>query len=386
MAFPKVFVSSTCYDLSQVRANLKSFIEERGYIPVLSEYDTFPVNPSAKTVQNCTKAVEDEADIFILIVGGRYGSQDNTGLSITNIEYLKAHIKGIPIYAFVSKDILSLLPAWKANPEGDFSFKVDDTKLFDFVERVRNEDSVWVFPFEVAQDIIQTLQNQLAHLFYDCLKLRQKMAIDENPVYSKLAGNSLRIALEKPLGWEYKLFSELLSTGMRSLGDLQRDLKYQICVQKTMSFSSFGELLKWMGSQYPFLRRHVSNFGVLINTSFKEAVGEPGCPGDVEKIYYVVERLLTVYRTSLEWTLQVRLMDVPDEYKTATTHLSSFCESIIQQIEKLGVELPKWLNEALEWNAKKEGPYVRNIDLAITLPNADEFLNELKRLRDAYEP
>ena len=37
MAVPRVFVSSTCYDLKYIRENLKYFIRSLGYEPVLSE-------------------------------------------------------------------------------------------------------------------------------------------------------------------------------------------------------------------------------------------------------------------------------------------------------------------------------------------------------------
>lgn len=38
---PTVFVSSTCFDLSQVRHDMKQFIETIGYEPLLSEFDSF---------------------------------------------------------------------------------------------------------------------------------------------------------------------------------------------------------------------------------------------------------------------------------------------------------------------------------------------------------
>ena len=37
MSAPKVFVSSTCYDLKQVRQDIESFILSYGYTPILSE-------------------------------------------------------------------------------------------------------------------------------------------------------------------------------------------------------------------------------------------------------------------------------------------------------------------------------------------------------------
>ena len=83
---PTVFVSSTCYDLNQVRADLKQFLEGLGLGPLLSESPAFPINPESQTVENCLNAVKGRADIFVLIVGARYGSIDVSGKSITNLE------------------------------------------------------------------------------------------------------------------------------------------------------------------------------------------------------------------------------------------------------------------------------------------------------------
>ena len=37
MAIPRVFISSTCYDLKYIRENLRFFIKTIGYDPILSE-------------------------------------------------------------------------------------------------------------------------------------------------------------------------------------------------------------------------------------------------------------------------------------------------------------------------------------------------------------
>ena len=64
MRKPRVFVSSTFYDLKQVRADMKRFLEELGLEPLLSEYNSFPVNPDVGTVDNCLAVVKDNAEIF----------------------------------------------------------------------------------------------------------------------------------------------------------------------------------------------------------------------------------------------------------------------------------------------------------------------------------
>ena len=90
MRRPSIFISSTCYDLKQLRADLHSYVEQAGFEPVLSEYPTFPVDPDETAIENCRKMVESRADIFVLVVGGRYGSLTEQGKSVTNLEYLSA--------------------------------------------------------------------------------------------------------------------------------------------------------------------------------------------------------------------------------------------------------------------------------------------------------
>ena len=165
---PTIFISSTCYDLSQVRTDLKLFIDgQLGFESLLSETSSFPLAPDLNAVDNCLRAVRERADIFILIIGGRYGSVLDDGKSITNLEYLQAKSKGIPVYVFIDKRIINILPVWRNNQNADFSSVVDSPKLFDFVELLRDKENVWIHGFETAQDIITIFKKQAGYLFYD---------------------------------------------------------------------------------------------------------------------------------------------------------------------------------------------------------------------------
>lgn len=112
-----IFVSSTCYDLSQIRKDLREFITGLGHNPILSEQNDFPIDPQLDKCENCINAVKVFADIFVLIIGNKYGSLGETGKSITNTEYLTAVQKGIPIYTFSLKQMTTILPLWERNPE-----------------------------------------------------------------------------------------------------------------------------------------------------------------------------------------------------------------------------------------------------------------------------
>jgi hypothetical protein len=103
---PIIMISSTFYDLKQVRNELHQFIEGMGYESLLSENSTFPIDTDLSTLENCKKKVEVYADILILIIGGRYGYIDKkSGKSITNLEYIEARNKEIPIYVFIEKNV-----------------------------------------------------------------------------------------------------------------------------------------------------------------------------------------------------------------------------------------------------------------------------------------
>jgi len=121
----KIFLSSTCYDLKQIRSDLMDFLLNMGFTPILSEYSNFPIDPDKNTIDNCIDNVKNNTDIFVLIIGNRYGSQIAEEKSITNTEYLYAKSLGIPTYIFIDKAVLTIITVWEKNKNGDFSNVVD---------------------------------------------------------------------------------------------------------------------------------------------------------------------------------------------------------------------------------------------------------------------
>lgn len=243
-----MFVSSTCYDLKQARLDIKVFLEELGLEPMLSEHDSFPVDPDLGPVDNCLSVVKDNADVFVLIVGARFGSAPQDGKSVTNLEYLTARAKRIPTYVFVSTPILNIPPVWKTNKGGDFANVVDSPKLFEFVAEIKESGTNWVFPFDAVQDICRTLRLQLAYLFMDALGLRKRIAGSEgvSQKLEQLHGTVLRLAIERPPLWEHLLFSAALQEELNALGDLKRDWQFGIAVGPAHRVSIHEFVSRWI--------------------------------------------------------------------------------------------------------------------------------------------
>src|SRR2546426_7800651 len=72
MTQTKIFVSSTFFDLAQVRGDIRVTINSVGHEALLSEYPLFPTLPTFDTIENCRQAVRS-SDIFVLIVAGGEG-------------------------------------------------------------------------------------------------------------------------------------------------------------------------------------------------------------------------------------------------------------------------------------------------------------------------
>ena len=93
----QVFVSSTYADLKDERSKVIQTIMELDCIPAGMEI--FPAIDEEQF--EFIKKVIDDCDYYILIIGGRYGTLSEDGISYTEKEYNYAIQKGIKVIAFV---------------------------------------------------------------------------------------------------------------------------------------------------------------------------------------------------------------------------------------------------------------------------------------------
>ncbi|WP_424688577.1 MAG: DUF4062 domain-containing protein [Halarcobacter ebronensis] len=177
MAIPRVFVSSTCYDLKHIRENLKFFIKSIGYEPVLSDEGDVFYSPYNHTHESCLKEVES-CQLFILVIGGRYGGKyKDSDKSITNSEYKEAVKQNIPIFTLVERGVYSDHHLYgknkKDNPDiyKNITYpNIDDIKIFDFIDEVRRTTkNNAIHPFQNFSDMESYIKKQWAGMMYDFL-------------------------------------------------------------------------------------------------------------------------------------------------------------------------------------------------------------------------
>lgn len=177
MAKPRIFISSTYYDLRNIRSDLERYIKERNYDPILNERGTIPYSHLARLEEYCYKEI-DNCDILISIVGGRFGStaHESGGYSISQKELKIAFDKGKQVYIFIEKSVLHEYKTYEQNKDNEELIKmmkfsaVNDIGIYRFLDEVfalpTNNQYTW---FETSSDIINYLQEQWASLFQSLL-------------------------------------------------------------------------------------------------------------------------------------------------------------------------------------------------------------------------
>jgi hypothetical protein len=377
---PTAMVSSTFFDLRQVRADLVDFIaSDAGFQPLLSELDSFPIDTDVDTIENCRRRVEQDADLLVLVIGGRYGSiADKSARSVTNLEYLAAKAKGIPIFSFVKKDVLAALPIWERNPDADFSTVVDTPKLFEFLREVRSIDKIWTREFDTAQEIVSSLRAQFAHLALEGIRWKLKLREPMLSYLSRLQGRTLQVALERPSGWEYLLFMRATRDQLNARHDLRREHELGLLFDSG-EYLEDDRVLGWSQMRMEELTRIAGSLTVLFDKPLKEALGPPGKAGNAEQILFVARQIGLAYEAAIKWARLVRTAHAATAWLPVFERMGKLTDHLISEIDEWETRSSAALEDALS-RPPGGDPVELNLILKIELAgDTSEVVSEMER-------
>lgn len=188
MAKPRVFVSSTYYDLRHIRQGIETFINDLGYEPVLFERGHIPYVHDDPLESSCYREIAT-CNIFVLIIGGQYGSasaetpRDKTKdamekhyenyNSITEKEFDAAQKKNIPCFIFVEQGVAAEYRTYKENRDKtDIRYAhVDSVNVFRLLDAIYQLDkNNQIHAFDHLDDVTTWLRAQWAGLFAEFLR------------------------------------------------------------------------------------------------------------------------------------------------------------------------------------------------------------------------
>ncbi len=149
----QVFVSSTYIDLKEERQAAVEAILEAGHIPAGMELFTAGDESQMQVIKQWI----DQSDVYLLILGGRYGSIElTTGKSYIHLEYEYALEKEIPVFSCVLRN-----PDKRAMEKGDINKYLERKNPAQYEEFKNLVTSkmvkFWQKPEEIKTSIILTL-------------------------------------------------------------------------------------------------------------------------------------------------------------------------------------------------------------------------------------
>lgn len=151
----QIFISSTYKDLQLERQAVLESVLKLRHIPVGMEHFV----STSEEQFNYIKRLLDETDYYIIIIGNRYGSQADDGISYTEKEFDYAVNLGIPVIACIHSKPDSL-PVSKSDIEPDAVQKLDK-----FRDKVMHHRLVsyfsWESPSDLSAEVVVALVNTI---------------------------------------------------------------------------------------------------------------------------------------------------------------------------------------------------------------------------------
>lgn len=246
MAHPRIFISSTYYDLKSIRADLERYIKDRRYDPVLNERGQIAYGSDKKLEEYCYSEIE-HCDIIISIIGGRYGSASGEDpYSISQKELKTAIELGRPVYIFVERSVLSEYRTYEKNKKSkNIEYvAVDNAAIYKFLDEVfalplNNQ----VAPFDTSSDITEYLQEQWSGLFQRLLRdsARQKEValLDDLKTTSKTLNQLVTFLTEERRAGDQAIKDILLSNH-----PIFEAIKSEIRIPYRVFFTTHDEMSK----------------------------------------------------------------------------------------------------------------------------------------------
>jgi hypothetical protein len=178
MAKPRIFISSTFFDLRQVRSDIDRFIKDLGYEGVRNEQGNIPYGKEEKLEEYCYKEISN-IDILISIIGGRFGSAStHENYSVSQMEIKTALNLDKQVFIFVDKNVYSEYRTYlsnKINLNVKYHY-VDNIKIYEFIEQLEGlPKNNPIQGFESSEEIVHFLKEQWAGLFQSFLQEQRRL-------------------------------------------------------------------------------------------------------------------------------------------------------------------------------------------------------------------
>jgi hypothetical protein len=183
--------------------------------------------------------------------------------------------------------------------------------------------------------------------------------IQDEPEYIK------KIVIEKPIGWEYLLASDLLKNRLEKVNSNYDEIDNDTIIQRLKTISG-DFFLNWYQNYIENLGNFIKLFNECVNGLLK-SFGEPGVAGKPIEIKNAVDRILQLCRELINIEYELNSFSVPKELVNTKSKLRGVTKIVfLDEINRLQREL-RISVENYTKSTKKE---TTTLSLTINLPDS----------------
>ena len=140
------------------------------------------------------------------------------------------------------------------------------------------------------------------------------------------------MVVEQPFAWEYKFFAYELKKEFEKLKTTRWNFNYGLFDVRPASYEPM-ELLGEIGNKLNEIMQLTDFFNTLVNTTLKDALGEPGNPSDLEMLVYTTKKLASVYERILYWGLHFKALQADPIFDKLLTLMYELPTSFANQLD-----------------------------------------------------
>jgi len=168
----KIFISSTCFDLIDLRSELFTYLKEAGLVPVMSDQldSDFLTFHDQNSIETCLINLRT-SDLVIIVLSQRYGpTLEKAGfepVSATHLEYLEAVKENKRIIMFVRDRLEADFNIYSKTKDAKALnwVREKDVKLFELIQKhkqlANNTTNNWYWTFKNSVEVKKRLDVEL---------------------------------------------------------------------------------------------------------------------------------------------------------------------------------------------------------------------------------
>jgi hypothetical protein len=238
----KVFICSTCYDLVDLRAEVKEDLRDLDVEVLLSDHKdsdfVVPSAPDTNSIEACLANLR-RSDVIVVILSQRYGPKLGAAfgdVSATHVEYSEARKLNKPIYFYVRDRLDADFGAWRRNGSkadfvGAWCGKEGVNGLFAMIDAHRqlvgpdgtSSKNNWYSTFISSPDLRADIRRRLAPRAYR--DTGEKMVRQGEVPILMVIGNGTSAGASGGVAFQ-RLSFNLLNVGTQAAIGVQGDLLY----------------------------------------------------------------------------------------------------------------------------------------------------------------